>query len=96
MQSNLPLMEITKDLCDISPEELRSFLKEAGVWVYCDRDAVIYANDRFLFLHTAEEGEYTLHLRNAERLVDALTGEPYIQGKHLKKGESFIFSFLEA
>jgi hypothetical protein len=48
--------------------------------VYCQRDAVIYANDRFLFLHTAEEGAYTLNVKDSEELVDVLTGEPFAQG----------------
>jgi hypothetical protein len=67
-------------------------LRSAGAWVYCERDAVIYANERFLFLHTADEGEYTLNLKSGDTLADVLTGEPFIQGQYLKKGKSFIFA----
>jgi len=87
------LIEITNDNYDITPSELRTFLQSAGVWVYCQNDAVIYANDRFLFLHTAEDREYTLSVENADKLVDVFTGEPFIQGQHIKKGKSFIFEF---
>ena len=89
-QSNCAIIEITNDNYDITPSQLRSFLQSAGVWVYCEHDAVIYANNHFLFLHTVEDGEYTLNVKNAEALVDVLTGEPFIQGQYLKKGKSFI------
>jgi hypothetical protein len=92
-QNNCAYMEITKDNYGITPSELRAFLSGAGALVYCDRDAVIYANDHFLFLHTVEDGEYTLNVRNAERLVDLFTGKPFIQGQYIKKGKSFIFEF---
>lgn len=89
-QSGLAFLEITENNYRITPGELRHFLKCAGVWVYCDRDAVIIANDRFVFLHTAEDGEYTLHTDAGKTLVDALTGEPFVQGQYLKKGKSFL------
>ena len=92
-QNNCAIIEITKDNYDIKPSELRAFLQSAGAWVYCERDSVIYANERYIFLHTAEDGEYTLNVKNAEALVDVLTGEPFKQGQYLKKGKSFIFGF---
>lgn len=92
-QSNSAIIEITNDNYDITPSELRAFLQSAGIWVYCERDAVIYANDHFLFLHTVEDGEYTLNIKDAEKLVDVFTGEPFIQGQYLKKGKSFTFEF---
>ena len=94
-QSGCALIEITNDNYDITPSELRAFLQSAGAWVYCERDAVIYVNDRFLFLHTAEDGEYTLNVKNAEKLVDVLTGEPFIQGQYIKKGKSFILGSVK-
>ena len=90
-QNNLAYLEITTDNYDISPSELRTFLRRAGASLYCDRDAVIYANDRFLFLHTVEDGEYTLNVKNSEQLIDVFTGEPFTQGQFIKKGKSFIF-----
>ena len=95
-QNNCAFIEITNNNYGITPCELRSFLQSAGVWVYCARNAVIYANDRFVFLHTAEDGEYTLNVKNAKKLVDVLTGKPFIQGQYLKKGKSFIFEFCNS
>lgn len=92
-QKNCAYIEITTDNYDIPPSELRAFLQSAGVWVYCERDAVIYANSRFIFLHTAEDGEYTLNVKDAGKLVDVFTGEPFVQGQYIKKGKSFIFEF---
>lgn len=94
-QSDCAIIEITSDNFSISSSELRAFLQSAGAWIYCDRDAVIYANDRFLFLHTVESGEYTLNLKDYDGLVDALTGIPFTQGQYLKKGKSFIFEYVK-
>ena len=95
-QYNCAIMEITNDNYGITPGELRNFLRNAGVWVYCERDAVIYANNHFLFLHTAEEGEYTLNVKNGGELVDVLTGKPFLQGQYLEKGQSFILKAAKA
>ena len=91
-QNRCSFIEITNENYDIAPSELRAFLQSAGGGVYCERDAVIYANDSFIFLHTAEDGEYTLNVKSPEGLVDVLTGKPFIQGQYLKKGKSFILS----
>ena len=91
-QSGCAMMEITNDNYGITPSELRAFLRGAGVFIYCERDAVIYANDRFLFLHTVEDGEYTLNTEDGKALFDVLTGKPFPQGQCLKKGQSFILS----
>ena len=85
------LIEIKNENCHITSNELRTFLRGAGAWIYCERDAVIYANDRFLFLHTVEDGEYTLNVQDDEMLVDAFTGKPFIEGQYLNGGKSFIF-----
>lgn len=52
-------------------------------------------SDRFLFLHTAEDGAYTLNVKAGEGLVNVLTREPFVQGQYLKKGKSFIFERCE-
>lgn len=90
-QNGCAIMEITNDNYGIPPRELRDYLRGAGVWVYCQQDAVIYANNRFLFLHTVEDGEYALNVKNGEGLVDVLTGKPFMQGQYLQKGKSFLF-----
>ena len=92
-QNNCAYIEITNDNYDMPPSELRAFLQSAGVWVYCERDAVIYANSRFIFLHTVEDGEYTLNIKNIGKLIDVFTGKPFIQGQYMKKGKSFLFEF---
>jgi hypothetical protein len=89
-QAGCSIIEITNSNYGITPSELRAFLHSAGVHVYCERDSVIYANDRFVFLHTAEDGEYTLNVREDVELVDALTGKTFVQGQYCKKGKSFI------
>ena len=92
-QNNCAYIEITNDNYDMPPSELRAFLQSAGVWVYCECDAVIYANSRFIFLHTVEDGEYTLNIKNIGKLIDVFTGKPFIQGQYMKKGKSFLFEF---
>ena len=93
-QNNCAYIEITNDNYGITPSELRAFLRSAGVTVYCERDSVIYANERYIFLHTVEEGEYTLNVNGASELIDVLTGKPFKQGRHLERGKSFILKIV--
>lgn len=53
---------ITPKDAGITPEELRTFVRNCGVSLYTDRDAVVFANESYLFLHTCEAGAYPLAL----------------------------------
>lgn len=87
------LLEITAENVNIAVEALRGFLHRADVHLYSNRDAVVYANDNYIFLHTAEECEYNicpLHAEKSDVLWDVFENCAFEQGKMRKKGESFL------
>ena len=88
-------MNITPENKDTSPSELREFLKESGVHIYCESDAVIYANSRYLFLHTVENAKYELKLPSGKKLRQ-IHGDPIDLCEHrLPPATSYLFEIVE-
>ena len=85
---------IRPDNADITSAELRSFLRKAGVSLLCQQDAVIYANQSYLFVHAVSNGICELNVPGCRDLVDALSGQPYPAQFACKKGESYLFCMI--
>lgn len=59
-----------------TPESLTKIASDAGVHLYLDKPATVFANEGFLAVHTKDGGEKTVRLRaKAAKVVDLLTGE---------------------
>ena len=59
-----------------TPESLTKIASDAGVHLYLDKPATVFANEGFLAVHTKSGGEKTVRLRaKAAKVVDLLTGE---------------------
>ena len=86
----IPLLEITKEEAGMSPGEFRAFFREAGVHQYAEKDSVVFANDRYLFLHAAEDGEYRLDFGEG-RLWELFEEKEYPSVLRMKRGESLLF-----
>ncbi len=92
--NDLPLLTITPQNADISSSELRDFVRSAGVHLYFERDAVVYASEDLLLLHTTGGGDYELIPYEGERFVDALSGKPF-DGKSLPAGHTYILKAVK-
>lgn len=90
-EKGIPLKVINGDNSDISAEELRSFCKENGAYVYCSKKAVVYSNNSFVFLHTGEEGELDFSISGVDKYTDLFTGEEIHFPTPLPLGKSFLF-----
>lgn len=94
-EGNKKCLVITPSDKDISTSDLRKFLKKAGVHVYCERDAVIYVNKSYLFLHTSAHGRYDIRMKNGEKLKQIL-GDPIDIGKHILPAKcGYLFEIEE-
>lgn len=89
-EKNISCLNVTIDNADISTAELREFLRDAGVHIYCEKDAVIYANESVLFLHTCADSAYKIDMKSDATLTDILSGEEFDESIVRKKGQSFI------
>jgi len=89
-----PYLEICGKNVAISSHELRDFLRKAYVHIWCERDAVIYANERYVFLHTVEDGTYALNTQRNCALQDVFTGEIFDSEIKCKKESSYLFRYL--
>lgn len=89
-ENRIPHMEITAENCTVTASELRQFCTRAGVFLHTDRPAVVYANDRYLFLHAASDGEITLPALGSARWTELFTGDSIGEKLTVKKGDSFL------
>ncbi len=59
----------------VAPSVLRALAKRAGVHVYVDEDAVVYANNSLLSVTVVDPGRRTIRLRRPSTIEDGFTGE---------------------
>jgi hypothetical protein len=59
----------------IAPAVLRALAKRAGVHLYVDEDAVVYANQSLLSITVVEPGRRTIRLPRRATIEDGFTGE---------------------
>lgn len=56
----LPYLILDGSNWDLSPDELRTFFRAAGVIPYYDHDTVVYENEGYFFLHACKPGPHPL------------------------------------
>ena len=64
----------------IAPAALRGLAKKAGVHVYVDEDAVVYANNSLLSVTVVDAGRRTIRLPRRSTVEDAFTGQVLARG----------------
>ena len=72
-----------------TPESLTTIASDAGVHLYLDAPATVFAKEGFLAVHTKDGGKKTIRLRGrAAKVTDLLSGETVAQD-----ADSFTFVF---
>lgn len=84
------IMEITPKNFNITPEELRAFCKDNDVFIYSNKNAVIYANESYIFIHTGESGEQNLAIPDECKLTDVFSGEEFSSKFTANIGKSYL------
>jgi hypothetical protein len=60
------------DPSELTPATLKHLAEDAGATVYCDQEVPVYANSRFVAIHSAQGGETTIKLPHRCRSVEDL------------------------
>ena len=61
---------------ELTPATLKSLAKSAGVHLYSDAEIPVYADDRFLALHSKEGGTMAIRLpRRTGRITELFSGK---------------------
>jgi beta-galactosidase len=78
----------------LSPALLRAAARLAGVRLYTQTDAIVYANGPYLTLHAIADGSIAINTHCKGRVQDGLSGEHCGSGPNvtisLKKGQTKI------
>ena len=72
-ENNIPHLLYTPESIQMKPEEMMEFFKKSGVRVYANRPCVVYCSQSYLFLHSADEGEYDFSDGKKRKFVDMFT-----------------------
>ena len=86
---------ITPEGADITTDELRKFLREAGVHLYSDKDAVIYVNKSYLFLHTSSIGCANINMPSGKKLRQILGDRIDVTRDALPDKTSYLFEIVD-
>ncbi len=89
----VPLFTVDTTNCEVKAKELRDFCESAGVHIYCDGDRVVYANQSFIFVHTAKEGECRIDVKNGKRLYEVFEDKYYPSAFMSPFGKSYLFRY---
>ncbi|MBQ8320023.1 MAG: hypothetical protein IJX81_03995 [Clostridia bacterium] len=90
-KEKIPAIVIDESNMGMSVEELRALYQEANILPRINRRGVVYESESHVFLHTAEEGEYSFEVGGQTRFVDEFTKTEYVFPTVLKKGVSLLF-----
>ena len=60
----------------LTPDLLREFARKAGCHIYTDCGGAFYTDDQWIGVQAPEAGPVSIALRQAGKVVDALTGQP--------------------
>jgi hypothetical protein len=87
-------------LTEVEADKLQEYCKQANVHLYSDKENVVYANNQYICILAAEEGEHTLTMKDDCTLQSFLTGEIYrTQDRRLtlslQKNESRLFKIIQ-
>ena len=92
--SGKPYLEIGRENANITSSELRNFLRKADVFLWCTSEAVIYANQSYVFVHTVKDGLCELQIPGCRDLRDAFSGQMHPACFPCKKGASYLFRMI--
>ncbi len=80
-----------------TPAVIRALARLAGVHLFTDREASVWAAEGWMSIHAVADGPLTLHTGRTAPIVDALTGERLGVGPELRidirKGQTRLFRY---
>lgn len=75
----------------ITSQLLRAAARRAGVHLFVEQDCNVYANGRYVVLHAAADGEFSINTVNGSPVRDYLSGEPLgVKPLRMSKGDTRV------
>ncbi len=91
VKNNIPVCLVDEKNANESPTYFRNFFRQSRLFVYSEKDIVLMANERYIFVHTVCDGEFLINVPEGEELFDAYTGNKVTNTFTAEKGQSFLF-----
>ena len=94
IKDNKDCLVITHENHDITTNELRDFCKSRGVHIYSNKDAVVYANNSYFFIHTATHGKAEISMPRGKKLKQIYGDKIDIQNDELPRHTGYLFEII--
>jgi len=82
---------------ELTSELVRALARIAGVHLFTEVDAAVWAADPYLSIHAMEDGSVTITTGRAQSVLDALEGTPLGTGPEfvldMRKGETRVLRY---
>ena len=88
-KKGIPLFVITSN--KTTAEDLHKFCEDSGVHMYCNKKAVVYSSESYVFTHTGEDGMFDFTFDDKHTFTDVYTGKEITFPCELTLGKSFLF-----
>lgn len=95
VEENADCYVITPQNASVTSNELREFCRSRGVHIYSQKDAVIFVNKSYLFLHTCTVGKAELFLPPGMRLIHRYGDVIDIENTELPRHTGYLFEIRE-
>lgn len=79
---------------DVTALELRQFCNEHGVHIYSEKDAVVFANKSYLFLHTTSSGIYNISMPSNKELRQIFGKAVDLKTDILDENSGYLFEIV--
>jgi len=89
-QKGIGVFVIGPNNYDEDPAVIRQFCRSNGAHVYCD-DAVVYANQSYLFVHACKDGYLNINMPNGKALSPIIGSAP---NSFVEKGTGILFEIV--
>ena len=93
-ESRIPHVIVKPDSMQETSESIRAFAREAGVHLYTDKPAVVFASESHLFVHTVNDEPLKLCLPEGVKAKNALTGEEVADELRLSAAHGILMELI--
>ena len=83
---------VTEDDADLTAEEFRKFMSDAGMSICVPQNTVVYTGEKYIAFHAHKNGVYDLTLDGRKTFTDLFTGEEISFPREIKNTVCWLFS----
>ena len=94
LSENKNVFAINVENRELEPSVLREFCRSLGVHIYCEKDAVIFVNKSYFFVHSTSEGVYNINMPDGKKLKQIFGSDVNPVSGTLSETTGYLFEIV--